>query len=326
MANIRDVVFSLSLITFGLTIGYLYRNMNLTGIEKSEEEINQLRRNLQVFALLYVNPIAFGGAIWSLNLNDFRIIALPFLGIFAISLGGVLAYFIAKVLGLGRKQTGVFVICGSFSNIGSIGSLVTFILLGEQAVALMPFYKLFETFLYYGIGFPFAKSMSDMVSDEESMMSRIFSVLTDKFVLVSILSMFVGLGFNFMGFERPAVYSTLNSFLIPLGTLLLLSSIGMAMKFGTMSEYLLEAGVISLIKFVAVPVCVFLLGSFIGLGSVDNGLPLKVSVVLAATPVAFTAMVPPTIYDLDVDLANTAWFITTALLILVIPALWIILV
>jgi predicted permease len=321
MADIRDVVFSLGLIMFGLTIGYLYRNRYSTGIRKSEAEINQLRRKLQIFALLFVNPIAFGGAIWSLNFSDIRIITLPFLGVFAIFLGGFLAYIIAKIMRLSRKKTGVFVTCGSFSNIGSIGSLVTYILLGEQAVALMPFYKLFETFLYYGIGFPFAKSMSDMVSVDESMSSRIINVLTDKFVLVSILSMFIGLGLNFLGVKRPDFYSTINSFLIPLGTLLLLSSIGMAMKFGKMSGYLFEAGIISLIKFVAVPVSVFFLGSFIGLGSVDNGLPLKVSVVLAATPVAFTAMVPPTIYNLDVDLANTAWFVTTGLLLLVIPAL-----
>jgi len=37
------------------------------------------------------------------------------------------------------------------------------------------------------------------------------------------------------------------------------------------------------------------------------------------------AMVPPTLYDLDVDLANTAWFVTTVLLILVVPALWLLL-
>ena len=325
MAGIGDILYSLGLIATGLSAGYLYRNKFPHGIRQSEDEINQLRRRLQASALLFVNPIAFGGAIWALDLSDMRIIALPFLGVFAITLGGILAFIAAKAMRLSRNQTGVFVTCGSFTNIGSIGSLVTFILLGEQAVALMPFYKLFETFLYYGVGFPYAKSMSDMVSESESVMDRVISVLTDRFVLVSISSMAIGLGLNQMGYTRPAFYSPLNSFLIPLGTLLLLSSIGMAMRFGRMSGYLREASVISLIKFIAVPSAVYLLGSFIGLGMVDGGLPLKVSVALAAMPVAFTAMVPPTLYDLDVDLANTAWFMTTALLLLVVPALWIIL-
>ena len=215
MAGIGDILFSLGLIATGLSIGYLYRNKCPHGIEQSEDEINQLRRKLQVSAILFVNPIAFGGAIWALDLSDIRIIALPFLGAFAIILGGVLAYIAAKAMRLSRKQTGVLVNCGSFTNIGSIGSLVTFILLGEQAVALMPFYKLFETFLYYGIGFPYAKSMSDMVLDNESVMDRVISVLTDRFVLVSISSIAIGLGLNLMGYTRPAFYPTLNSLLIP---------------------------------------------------------------------------------------------------------------
>lgn len=292
---------------------------------QTEDEINRLRRRLQAAALLYVNPVAFGGAIWALDLSDVRIIALPFLGVFAITLGGVLAYFAARALGLDRGQTGVFVTCGSFTNIGSIGSLVTYFLFGENAVALMPFYKLFENFIYYGVGFPYAKSMSDMVSEREPIGNRVRDVLTDRFVVVAVSSMATGLGLNILGFERPGFYPALNSVLIPLGTLLLLSSIGMAMRFGRMRGYLREAGVISFIKFLAVPGSVYLVGSVLGLGSVDGGLPLRVSVVLASMPVAFTAMVPPTIYDLDVDLANAAWFVTTALLVLVVPALWLLL-
>jgi predicted permease len=38
-------------------------------------------------------------------------------------------------------------------------------------------------------------------------------------------------------------------------------------------------------------------------------------------PVAFTALIPPSIYDLDIDLANSCWFITTSLLMAVLPGL-----
>jgi hypothetical protein len=38
-------------------------------------------------------------------------------------------------------------------------------------------------------------------------------------------------------------------------------------------------------------------------------------------PVAFTALIPPSIYDLDIDLANSCWFITTSLLAVVLPSL-----
>ena len=82
---------------------------------------------------------------------------------------------------------------------------------------------------------------------------------------------------------------------------------------------------IALIKFVAIPASVYLLASWVGLGAVNGGLPLKVVIILASMPVAFTAMVPPTLYNLDVDLANTAWMLTTSLLLVVVPILWLIL-
>ena len=325
MAGAGEILLSLGLIASGLLAGYLYRNRVPHGVRRTEGEINRLRRRLQAAALLYVNPVAFGGAIWALDLGDVRIVALPFVGAFAIFLGGALAYLAGRGLGLGRRQMGVFVTCGGFTNIGSIGSLVVFFLFGEAAVALMPFYKLFENLIYYGVGFPYARSMSGAVSGGESFEERLRSVLTDRFVVVAVTGMAAGLGLNLLGFERPGFYSALNGVLIPLGTLLLLSSIGMAMRFGRMRGYLREAGVISLIKFVAVPGSVYMVGSVLGLGGVDGGLPLRVSVVLASMPVAFTAMVPPTIYDLDVDLANAAWVVTTALLAVVVPTLWLLL-
>lgn len=320
MAELRDILFSLGLIAFGLSAGYVYRNYS-SGKTKSEGEINELRKRLQATAILFINPLAFGGAIWGLNLGDLRVFALPFLGAFAILLGGFLAYIAARPLGLNRKQTGVYVVCGSFTNIGSIGSLVTFMLLGEAAVAMMPFYKLFETFIYFGLGYPYAKSMSDHVTEDEGFTKRIRKVVTDRFVVVALTSIFGGLTLNVMGVSRPSFYPILISFLIPLGTLLLLTSIGMAMRFGRMRKYLREASIIALIKFVLVPSSVYLFGSLLGLGSVDGGLPLKVAVVLASMPVAFTALVPPTLYDLDVDLANASWFATTMLLLVVVPVL-----
>lgn len=316
----KEVLFSLGLISLGLLTGYFFRVLH----EKRKIRrinIQKLRKRLQSIALLFINPLAFLGAIWVLDLGDLRIIALPFIGVFAILLGGLLGYIASRVLELDREQTGVFITCGSFTNIGSIGSLVTFILLGERGFALVPFYKLFEGVIYYSVGFPIAKAMSDTVSTDENIMLRLINTLTDKYVLAALISMIGGLLLNISGISRPTVYSRLNSILIPIGTLLLLSSIGMAINFGRILSNTFKAGVIALIKFTVVPISVYMVAFSLGLNNVDNGLPLKVSVILSSMPVAFTALVPPTIYDLDIDLANAAWFFTTALLTIVIPAL-----
>ena len=133
---------------------------------------------------------------------------------------------------------------------------------------------------------------------------------TDIFVLVSLSSLFTGGLLNLSGLKRPEVYQTINSVLIPLGTLALLTSIGLAMRIKTIQDYLKECVVISGIKFLIVPVILTLTAFLLGYGKIEHGLPLKVVMILSSMPVAFTALVPPSLYDLDIDLANSCWLFT----------------
>lgn len=314
-------IFSLGIIFFGLTIGYIVQILINKEIIRTPYDIETIRKTLQKIALLFFNPIAFLGAVWIVNLDDLKLIALPFIGITALVLGGFLAFLFAKFLRMSRKQTGAYIVAGSFTNIGSIGGLICFIFLGEAGFALITFYKLFELFSYYGIGFPIAKSYSSEVIEIESFTNRMKKVLLDPFMLVSLASIFIGFALNISGLERPGFYSTVNTFFVPTGTILLLSSIGMAMHFGRIGKYIKEGLLIALIKFVIVPAFATTLAYLVGFGEIDQGLPLKVVIILSSMPVGFIAMVPPTIYDLDVDLANANWLVTNFLLILVIPVL-----
>jgi predicted permease len=72
-------------------------------------------------------------------------------------------------------------------------------------------------------------------------------------------------------------------------------------------------------------VCASSLAWALGFGDIEGGLPLKVVLILSSMPVAFNALIPPSIYDLDLDLANSCWFVTTALLAVVLPLLLVIL-
>jgi predicted permease len=107
-------------------------------------------------------------------------------------------------------------------------------------------------------------------------------------------------------------------------TILLLASIGMALKFKRVQDYIQESITVCIIKFGIIPVLAFILAMAFGFDKIDSGLPLKVVLILATMPVAFTALIPPSIYDLDLDLANSCWFVTTSLLIFVLPILLVI--
>lgn len=314
-------IYSLSLIAFGLMLGVGIQVLAGRGLIRLPVSTDQLRRRLQQVALLGINPVAIVGAIWTIRSHDISLAFLPIIGFFSLLAGGVLALAAARLMDLPPRQAGAMFGCGSFTNIGSIGALVCFVFLGEAGFALVPIYKLFEEFSYYAIGFPIAKYYSDRRAADEGTWARVKRLARDPFILTAFAAILLGGVLNVSGVRRPEAFAVLNTVLVPLGTVMLLASIGLALRFRRVRDYLAESAVVALIKFVLVPAAATTLAWWAGLGDVQEGLPLKVVLILSSMPVAFNALIPPSLYDLDLDLANSCWFVTTVLLILVLPVL-----
>ena len=318
---ISKLIYSFSLILFGLLAGYAIRIFAERWPNRLPISIEEIRKWLQRTVFLVVNPVAILGAVWIVRIHDIALATLPFIGLFAIVSGGVWALAVSRFLGHDPKKTGSMFCCGSFTNIGSIGALLCFIFLGEPGFALVPMYKIFEELSYFSIGFPIARYYSGSAEAGEVAWRRIVRLAGDPLIIVSVLSLVFGGILNASGLKRPAFYEIVNAVFIPLGTVMLLISIGLALRFSRVQGYLQEGIAMAAIKFVTVPVLTSLLAWIIGFGNIDSGLPLKVVIILSSMPVAFTALIPPSIYDLDIDLANSCWFITTALLAAVLPGL-----
>ncbi|GAF69049.1 unnamed protein product, partial [marine sediment metagenome] len=120
----------------------------------------------------------------------------------------------------------------------------------------------------------------------------------------------------------PVFYRTINAIFIPAGTVILLVSIGLAMKFGKVKSYIKESISVSIIKFILVPSIISTIAFFLGYRIIEGGLPLKVVIILSSMPVAFSALIPVSIYDLNLDLANSCWLVTTLSLIVILPLLF----
>lgn len=106
-----------------------------------------------------------------------------------------------------------------------------------------------------------------------------------------------------------------------LATVLFLFAIGLGLRLSRVSCYAREAAALAAVKFVGVPVLLVPLAALAGLGSIDGGLPLRVVTVLSCMPVAMTALVPPALFGLDVDMANALWIFSTLALVVILPAL-----
>jgi hypothetical protein len=315
-------LFTFGIIVFGLSLGYGIQDLARREILRLPIPLGQLRKLLQKVSLLVINPFPVIGALWVMRIRDVRIATLPFLGMAALLLGGFLALKTSRWLQLGRRQIGAFYACGSFTNLLSIGALICFVFLGEAAFALVLIYRLFEDLVYYVVGFPIARAYGSHVEEKEALGTRLKRLAFDPFVLVSVTSLSIATLLNLSGLKRPEYYKTFNTILIPFSVTLLLISIGLAVRVSRIRHYLKECLVVSAIKFLIVPTVITSTGLLLGYGRIGDGLPLKVVLILSSMPVAFTALVPPSIYDLDLDLANSCWLFTTALLVIVVPILF----
>jgi predicted permease len=298
-------------------------------LQKAENKIlkfpipkSELRKILQKLRVLFFMPVSFLAAIWKLDFGNLRILTLPIVGIFAILFGLALSFLFAYLLKLPRSEKGPFITWGSFSNIGSIGGFICYIFLGEEGFALVPFYNFVLPDFYFALGFSIVRYYSHKINSSDSMFKQFLRGLTDIFVLVSLAGIFSGLILNFLQVERPSFFRHITTFFVPIGTALMLISIGLEVKIAKVRNYLKECMLISIIKFILVPISTVLVALQLGYDSIAHGLPLKVIIILASMLVAFTAIAPVSFYDLDLHLANSCWIFTTTALIIVIPVLY----
>ena len=320
----EKILFAFGLILVGLASGYLIQVLVRKEILQLPIPLDRLRRGLQKAALLWINPLPIVGAIWIMKIHDPRMAVFPLLGTEAIFIGGLLAFGGSRLLKLGRREAGAFFGCGFFTNTAAFGAFISYVFLGESGFALVPIYRLFEEFAFYVIGFPVARWYGTESPEREAISARLKRVGTDAFTIVPAIGLLVGFFLNRSGLPRPAFYEMVNAVCIPLAIFLLLTSIGLAMRFTTIRYYLKECLAVSAIKFMLVPAALTLTASLLGFGRIQEGLPLKVVLIVSSMPVAFTALVPPSIYDLDLDLANACWLFTTALLGIMVPALFLV--
>lgn len=318
MSHFYRLVLTLIIIFISLGAGYIVQwlaNSERAPIRPATLSIVRLR--LQAFAVFVLLPFSALLSLWGLKSPDPELLVLPFLGLLTYITGGALALLAARLLGMNQTQSGSFFCCGSFNNIGAIGGLVCLVFLGEESIALVALYRVLEDIYYFGVAFPVARHFALTLSEQPK-----WGRLNASVLLVIVLALLFGLFLNFMHIPRPDAFNFLASSAMLLATILFLFSIGLSMRLGDVGAYLKPALVMCVIKFVIVPIFITLVAFYSGLEIFDKGLALKVVAILAAMPVAMTALVPPSLFGLDLNLANACWLCTTACLIIVLPVLF----
>ena len=307
---------SLLTIGLGLSLGFLIGSA-FRRYSRDPERLPFLQIQIQKLCLLVLNPLAFIGTVWVLPTTDGRLTWLPVVGLVGLSSGFFVGWLAMRLrpLPIAGQRIGFTLAC-STANIGNIGGLIVFLLLGEIAYSLVLFYKLFEEFWYYGVLFPYSRqqALNDGLIEHTGRRQRhLLALARDPFFLTATLAICLGLAFNLAGIERPAVYGAINAWLIPASSFLFLVAVGSQIRIGRIFRYWKPALVITLLRLGLIPM--FALGVALLLGFAGNPLVIKTVLILSVMPMGFISFVPASLYNLDSDLISSAWVFTTGSLL-----------
>ena len=288
----------------------------------SEARASQLVR----WIVMWPSPVILCLSLWRMPLRSAQPWLLPLLGLIISSSSLLPAYWYATRAKLTRPQTGSFLTCAFFSNLGYLGAFVAFAVYGEAGYALCMLYLIFFTPCFYTLGFGIASRYGTAAARASSQSGSsgsggLADAFNDKLRLYPFLGMLAGIALNFAGVHRPEWLEPVNHVLIPIATALYLIAIGSQLTFESPRPMLHHCLVMSGIKFLYLPLVAWALVSLFQI----HGMPRIVVLLQASTPVGVSPLVLPLLFGLDRRLANAVWLVTTAVaipwMLLILPVL-----
>lgn len=313
----EKLIFSLSIIIVGIICGQFIKRTtsNKSNITLVSKRMDQIR----VFAFLILNPIVMINSYWIIDFNNISMLILPFICLIVLFVGGAVALFISNVLKHNSQEKASMFACGTFSNLGTIGGLITLTFLGEKAFTIAALYFLFESFYNFLIAYPIIKYIGEGKSDSND---KWWLVFYDKTIIIYIISIIVGVSLNLIGLQRPQIMTDYNNIMIPVISFLLTFAISYKMEFRKIKSNLSEGIIGIIIKVIVSPIVAILVAYLFGLQNIENGLVIKVLLIMSTVPCGFNSILVPTIYKADKDVANSIWIMTMIASLMVLPIIY----
>jgi len=309
-------VFMAGCIYVPLAVGYICRRAGLVDAARS--------KGISRWVVLLLEPLIACFAAWHLDLSSLgQVLAVPVVGaLVSLALLGAGFLLLPLVDGTPRHR-GAFVLCAMISNIGmGMGGFIAYMLHGVPAQSLVVLYVAHFYPVVFVIGVALAGYYT--TGAHTPLRKTLAGMVRNPIIIAPTAGLAVGLLLNVADVAHPDALGMANAVALPTGVCLYAFSIGLTLRLGRIGKYARELGILSVVKFVVGPAVgvavVFALGQW---GAYD-GLLWRVALIEGAMPVGVFATVIANLYDLDRDLANSAWIVTTLATAAVIPLLGIV--
>lgn len=262
-------------------------------------------RRLIQWAMRWLSPVILCLSFWRLPLRGMQpLLWLPVIGFLVCASTLLPAWWYARRARLPDPQTGSFLTCAFFSNVGYLGAFLAFALFGEAAYGLAVWYLVLFTPSFYIWGFAIARRFGRGHHPEE-VQARAFEELR----LYPFLGMLLGMALSIARVPRPWICEPLNHLLIPVDTALCLTAIGAHLHLEPLGPWLRHGLAMAAIKFWYSPLIGWVLASLVGL----EPLPRFIVLLQASMPVAVSPLMLTVFFGLDRRMAS-ALFVLTILL------------
>ena len=262
------------------------------------------------------SPVVLCLSFWQMDLTRLDPWLLPLIGTLSSASTLIPAFLYARSARLSAPQTGSFLTCAFFSNLGYLGAFTAFALFGEAAYGLCVLYFVYFSPCFYTLGFWISSHYGQRTTP-----SGLMTAFNSELRFFPFAGMLVGAALSVARLPRPVPLEWLNHVLIPVDTALYLIAIGSQLTLVSPRPWLRPCLAMSGIKFLYTPLVAWLLVNLFHI----EGLPRLVVLLEASTPVGVSPLVLPLLFGLDRRLSNALWLFTTALaipwLLVIIPVL-----
>ena len=252
-------------------------------------------------------------AFWKVQV-DSRFLLLPFAGLALTFFPYGIVRFTSRRIA-DPAERGAWVISGMLSNIGTLGGLVCYMMLGAVSYAYVQLAAAMQNLVTMLFCFPMCQKYRDLADPGGVKIRRSLPELLFTWNQVGLLGMALGAAFSVAEVPRPASLDMVFSVLIYVSAWLQFLPIGIFLRPEAIRTYLLQVlRTLPPLKFALMPALMWLLcGALFSDPTVTATL-----VILSCCPTAINSVLSCELFGLRTDVAEASFVVTTALFAVVV--------
>lgn len=282
-------------------------------IKNTEKTAHTLVKN----NLMFLEPVIVLWAIWGLELTA-DMAVLPLAGLILVLLGFFAGKLIMPVLKLEGMSKPTYLISSSLANHGfTMGGFICYLFMGERGLGLAAIFLAYFMFYTYLVIFTY----SARVSGKETGLFFTLKNLKNLFINtrnMPLYAAFIGISINIGGIARPEFYFPFD-YLLMASVALYYFTLGINFFFKSLFPIQKEHITLAVSKFILVPLLAGLLLVITGI----SGEIRDIIIIQSFMPAAIYSVVASVLFNLDIRLASSLFFVNTIVfIILVLPFLF----